>query len=118
MKKNTFEEIPGANYFSPECILEGKKAATFFLRKKNPDYTLTTILGENYFLIKKIIHVEIDEPGAKYRVDGHTVRYLGSGDGDPDYVSYWGCDCGAEDEDECIHLVAVYTVCDFEDRQL
>ena len=51
----------------------------------------------------------------QYRVESrsapgtyHTVRFCGSGDGDPDYVRLWDCDCPAyRFRGACAHIRAV-----------
>ena len=51
----------------------------------------------------------------QYRVESrstpgtfHTVRFHGSGDGDPDYVRLWDCDCPAyRFRGSCSHIRAV-----------
>jgi hypothetical protein len=38
----------------------------------------------------------------------YTVKYCGSGDGDPDYVALWECDCPAGQHGrDCKHVKAV-----------
>jgi len=44
----------------------------------------------------------------------YTVRYCGSGDGDPDYVALWECDCPAYKfrSGSCKHIQAVIDSCE------
>ena len=59
--------------------------------------------------------------GEEYRVHStsgntYTVRYAGCGDGDPEYVALWECDClaGAHGR-TCKHVRAVGEVIDSEE---
>jgi len=61
------------------------------------------------------------EDGAIYQVhseSGHTytVRYCGSGDGDPEYTALWECDCPARTE-ACRHITAVIDFMDTQDDE-
>lgn len=53
------------------------------------------------------------EDGAEYQVDSdsgntYTVRYAGCGDGDPEYIALWDCDCPAGKHGRhCKHVNAV-----------
>ena len=41
----------------------------------------------------------------------YTVRYMGSGDGDSEYVALWECDCPAGKHGKfCKHIAAVAAV--------
>lgn len=70
----------------------------------------------------KAVHgMAITGDGETWRVhsaSGHdyTVRYCGSGDGDPEYIAIWECDCPAaryRPNDLCKHIRAVI---EFEDN--
>lgn len=61
----------------------------------------------------KEIRITENENGT-YRVDSpsgntYTVKYCGSGDGDPDYVGLWECNCPAYKYGDglCKHIKAV-----------
>lgn len=46
----------------------------------------------------------------------YTVKYCGSGDGDPEYVALWECDCPAGQHGrDCKHVAAVTRYGDDED---
>ena len=56
-----------------------------------------------------------------YRVDSdsgnaYTITYCGSGDGDPDFVGVWQCDCPAGKCDrDCKHLKTLWSLPDRDD---
>jgi len=48
----------------------------------------------------------------------YTVRYCGSGDGDPEFVSLWECDCPAGRYGRnCKHISMVANFIDSQDSQ-
>jgi hypothetical protein len=61
------------------------------------------------------MRIEAVRDGAEYRVlsdsgNTYTVRFCGTGDGDPDVVALWECDCPAGQHGrDCKHLRAVIT---------
>ena len=47
----------------------------------------------------------------------YTVRYCGSGDGDPDYIALWSCTCKAGNFGRvCKHITAVSQASDAYDN--
>lgn len=56
--------------------------------------------------------ITVIEAGARYRVESdsgktYTISYAGSGDGDPEYVALWKCDCPAGRHGrDCKHMSA------------
>jgi len=46
----------------------------------------------------------------------YTVKYCGSGDGDPEYVALWECNCPAGTyRGTCKHINAVSQFCEAQD---
>ena len=68
----------------------------------------------------KITYTPEPDGRSAYTVEsdsGNTyhVRFCGSGDGDPEYVATWECDCPAGQHGrECKHMKAVWAISDDE----
>ena len=57
----------------------------------------------------------LGDSGTEYR-----VTYMGSGDGDPDYVAVWECTCPAArygGDDLCKHIQEVIAVRDYDEPE-